>query len=80
MRCLPALAEGGVSMADRGVQERNLIQGATGPWEVVVGLEVHAQIVSSAKLFSARVGGVSAAARTATSRRSMPACRACCRA
>jgi aspartyl-tRNA(Asn)/glutamyl-tRNA(Gln) amidotransferase subunit B len=35
------------------VQERNLIQGATGPWEVVVGLEVHAQIVSHAKLFSA---------------------------
>jgi aspartyl-tRNA(Asn)/glutamyl-tRNA(Gln) amidotransferase subunit B len=37
-------------MAD--VQERNLIQGAAGPWEVVVGLEVHAQIVSNAKLFS----------------------------
>jgi aspartyl-tRNA(Asn)/glutamyl-tRNA(Gln) amidotransferase subunit B len=34
------------------VQERNLIQGATGPWEVAVGLEVHAQIVSNAKLFS----------------------------
>jgi aspartyl-tRNA(Asn)/glutamyl-tRNA(Gln) amidotransferase subunit B len=30
----------------------NLIQGATGPWEVVVGLEVHAQITSTAKLFS----------------------------
>ena len=28
------------------------IQGATGEWEVVVGLEVHAQIVSEAKLFS----------------------------
>jgi aspartyl-tRNA(Asn)/glutamyl-tRNA(Gln) amidotransferase subunit B len=40
-------------MADvQEVQERNLIQGATGPWEVVVGLEVHAQIVSEAKLFS----------------------------
>jgi aspartyl-tRNA(Asn)/glutamyl-tRNA(Gln) amidotransferase subunit B len=34
------------------VQERNLIQGATGLWEVVIGLEVHAQIVSRAKLFS----------------------------
>jgi aspartyl-tRNA(Asn)/glutamyl-tRNA(Gln) amidotransferase subunit B len=33
-------------------KERNLIQRATGPWEVVVGLEVHAQIVSNAKLFS----------------------------
>ncbi len=30
----------------------DLIQGATGPWEVVVGLEVHAQITSEAKLFS----------------------------
>jgi aspartyl-tRNA(Asn)/glutamyl-tRNA(Gln) amidotransferase subunit B len=30
----------------------DLIQGATRPWEVVVGLEVHAQITSKAKLFS----------------------------
>ena len=29
-----------------------LIEGETGDWEVVVGLEVHAQIVSEAKLFS----------------------------
>jgi len=28
------------------------IQGATGAWEVVVGLEVHAQVISKAKLFS----------------------------
>jgi len=28
------------------------IKGETGEWEVVVGLEVHAQVVSSAKLFS----------------------------
>jgi aspartyl-tRNA(Asn)/glutamyl-tRNA(Gln) amidotransferase subunit B len=28
------------------------IAGATGEWEVVVGLEVHAQVVSNAKLFS----------------------------
>jgi aspartyl-tRNA(Asn)/glutamyl-tRNA(Gln) amidotransferase subunit B len=28
------------------------IEGATGPWEVVIGLEVHAQITSNAKLFS----------------------------
>ncbi len=28
------------------------IAGASGPWEVVVGLEVHAQVVSNAKLFS----------------------------
>jgi aspartyl-tRNA(Asn)/glutamyl-tRNA(Gln) amidotransferase subunit B len=29
-----------------------LIQGETGDWEVVVGLEIHAQVVSRAKLFS----------------------------
>lgn len=29
-----------------------LIQGATGDWEIIVGLEVHAQVVSKAKLFS----------------------------
>ena len=28
------------------------IHGDTGEWEVVIGLEVHAQIVSNAKLFS----------------------------
>jgi aspartyl-tRNA(Asn)/glutamyl-tRNA(Gln) amidotransferase subunit B len=29
-----------------------MIEGATGPWETVIGLEVHAQVVSKAKLFS----------------------------
>ena len=29
-----------------------LIEGSTGPWEVVIGLEVHAQVISNAKLFS----------------------------
>ena len=29
-----------------------VIEGASGPWEVVVGLEVHAQVISKAKLFS----------------------------
>src|SRR4029079_13170763 len=29
-----------------------LIKGATGDWEVVVGMEVHAQVTSKAKLFS----------------------------
>lgn len=28
------------------------IQGATGEWEVVIGLEVHAQVTSQSKLFS----------------------------
>ena len=30
----------------------NLIPGATGDWELVVGLEVHAQVASNSKLFS----------------------------
>src|SRR5262245_64695874 len=29
-----------------------LISGATGDWEVVIGLEVHAQVASQSKLFS----------------------------
>jgi aspartyl-tRNA(Asn)/glutamyl-tRNA(Gln) amidotransferase subunit B len=33
-------------------RKENLVDGATGPWEVIVGLEVHAQILSNAKLFS----------------------------
>jgi len=31
---------------------KRLISGATGDWEVIVGLEVHAQVTSEAKLFS----------------------------
>src|SRR3954449_9219697 len=30
----------------------NLIRGASGDWEVVIGMEVHAQVSSNAKLFS----------------------------
>jgi aspartyl-tRNA(Asn)/glutamyl-tRNA(Gln) amidotransferase subunit B len=30
----------------------SLIEGRTGSWEVVIGLEVHAQVISNAKLFS----------------------------
>ena len=29
-----------------------MIEGSTGAWEVVIGLEVHAQVISKAKLFS----------------------------
>src|SRR5271154_2118212 len=29
-----------------------MLEGATGAWEIVVGLEVHAQVISEAKLFS----------------------------
>src|SRR5215212_2641094 len=31
---------------------KKLIRGATGDWEVIVGLEIHAQVTSAAKLFS----------------------------
>ena len=31
---------------------KNLIEGATGEWEVVIGMEIHAQVSSNAKLFS----------------------------
>lgn len=33
-------------------ETRKLLQGSTGDWEVVVGLEVHAQVTSKSKLFS----------------------------
>ena len=29
-----------------------LLKGATGDWEVVIGMEVHAQVTSESKLFS----------------------------
>ena len=34
------------------VKSSKLIKGATGDWEMVIGLEVHAQVTSHAKLFS----------------------------
>jgi aspartyl-tRNA(Asn)/glutamyl-tRNA(Gln) amidotransferase subunit B len=34
------------------VSKSKLIRGSTGDWEVVVGMEVHAQVTSEAKLFS----------------------------
>ena len=33
-------------------KKKNLVQGATGDWEVIIGLEVHAQVTSKSKLFS----------------------------
>ena len=32
--------------------QSKLIKGQTGDWEVVIGLEVHAQVLSKSKLFS----------------------------
>jgi aspartyl-tRNA(Asn)/glutamyl-tRNA(Gln) amidotransferase subunit B len=37
-----------------------LIEGRTGPWEIVIGLEVHAQVASHAKLFSGAAVGFGA--------------------
>jgi aspartyl-tRNA(Asn)/glutamyl-tRNA(Gln) amidotransferase subunit B len=36
----------------RNTNPKNLIPGATGDWEVIIGLEVHAQVASDSKLFS----------------------------
>src|SRR5579863_1276443 len=37
---------------DVPAEKSKLIKGITGDWEVVIGMEVHAQITSQAKLFS----------------------------
>ncbi len=46
------------------MSDKNLIQGATGPWEVVVGCEVHAQVASNAKLFSGAAASFGGAPNT----------------
>ena len=38
--------------ASEAALKSKLIEGTTGPWEVVIGLEVHAQVLSESKLFS----------------------------
>ncbi len=43
-----SLAESALRVADK----KDWIKGATGDWEIIIGLEVHAQISSKAKLFS----------------------------
>jgi aspartyl-tRNA(Asn)/glutamyl-tRNA(Gln) amidotransferase subunit B len=55
-----------VTDAPAAVPDR-LIKGATGDWEVVVGLEVHAQVNSRAKLFSGAATGFGAAANAQVS-------------
>ena len=37
---------------DAKTEKSNLIEGDTGDWEVVIGMEIHAQVTSNAKLFS----------------------------
>lgn len=36
----------------RPADPKKLIKGATGDWEIVIGMEIHAQVTSKAKLFS----------------------------
>jgi len=36
----------------RTLDPKKLIKGATGDWEIIIGLEIHAQVTSHAKLFS----------------------------
>ena len=45
----------------------NLVEGATGRWEVVIGLEVHAQVISQSKLFSGAATAFGAAANSQVS-------------
>ena len=49
------------------VKPGKLIKGQTGDWEVVIGMEVHAQVTSKSKLFSGASTETSAASRTAMS-------------
>src|ERR1700748_1385411 len=46
------------------VKPSKLIKGATGDWEMVIGLEVHAQVTSNSKLFSGASTGFGGAPNT----------------
>ena len=48
-----------MSMTDTKPNSK-LIEGRTGPWEIVMGLEIHAQVASKAKLFSGAAVGFGA--------------------
>src|SRR6201982_2558202 len=48
-------------------EKSKLIEGRTGPWEIVLGLEVHAQVASNAKLFSGAAVGAGGAPNTQVS-------------
>jgi aspartyl-tRNA(Asn)/glutamyl-tRNA(Gln) amidotransferase subunit B len=41
-----------MNMHARPADPKKLIRGATGDWEVVIGMEIHAQVTTNAKLFS----------------------------
>jgi aspartyl-tRNA(Asn)/glutamyl-tRNA(Gln) amidotransferase subunit B len=44
----------------RPADPKKLIKGATGDWEIVIGMEIHAQVTSNAKLFSGSSTGFGA--------------------
>ena len=48
-------------------EKSKLIEGRTGPWEIVLGLEIHAQVASNAKLFSGAAVGAGAGPNTQVS-------------
>jgi aspartyl-tRNA(Asn)/glutamyl-tRNA(Gln) amidotransferase subunit B len=41
-----------MELGKRVAAKKDWIKGATGDWEIIIGLEVHAQVLSKAKLFS----------------------------
>lgn len=41
-----------MDMYARPADPKKLIKGATGDWEVIIGMEIHAQVTSNSKLFS----------------------------
>ena len=47
--------------------ESKLLRGATGDWEVIVGMEIHAQVTSRSKLFSGAATGFGAEPNTQVS-------------
>jgi aspartyl-tRNA(Asn)/glutamyl-tRNA(Gln) amidotransferase subunit B len=53
-------SQASILVRSKGAAMTYSLQGSTGVWEVVVGLEVHAQVVSEAKLFSGAATGFGA--------------------
>jgi hypothetical protein len=58
----------------RTPDQKRLIAGATGDWEVVIGMEVHAQVTSDSKLFSGASTAFGGAPNSPTCRSSMRRC------
>jgi aspartyl-tRNA(Asn)/glutamyl-tRNA(Gln) amidotransferase subunit B len=57
---MPRMSETTMSETASHETKSRLIDGATGPWEIVLGLEVHAQVASKSKLFSGAAVGFGA--------------------